>query len=506
MLDVVVAALPIVLFVLLLTVARLSSAKAALACLLCAVATGLFYFGGAPERMGWEGLKGVWNAFTVFTVIAPAILIYELLLKSGMFVHMKARVEAAIADDLLRVLLIGWVFTSFLQSITGFGVPVAVAAPILVSLGVKPLKSVVICIVGHAWGGTFGTLALAWDSLFLQVPQAAGYANLTLYTGLLLWAYNLICGVVICCLYRGRLIVRGRDLVAVVVLSMLQGGGQLLFTAFSTTTACFMGTVLAMAGVFLLNRYLYGVRRGGVLSSGVPVWHMVFPFGLLTALVVVVLFLPPVHSALGQWRVGLTLPQSMGGGLYAPIAVLTHSGTLLLAAGLGALGFYRKRGYLDQALAAQAVRGALGKACASILPILLLIVMSKIMDGTGQIGVLAEGIAGVLGAAYPLFAPFVGILGAFISSSNMSSNILFAGFQSQVALLLGLDPGAILAAQTVGGSVGNLTATSNIVLGLATTGEAGKEGRVMAMLLPVALLCGLACGGLTLLFCALGPS
>ena len=58
-----------------------------------------------------------------------------------------------------------------------------------------------------------------------------------------------------------------------------------------------------------------------------------------------------------------------------------------------------------------------------------LVIMSKIMGGTGQTIVLSQGIANVLGSKYLLLAPFVGLLGTFMTASNMSSNILFGGFQ-----------------------------------------------------------------------------
>lgn len=504
-LDILLSMSPILVFVILMVGLKQTSAKAAAGGLLCAVAVGVGRFSAGGELLWWETVKGAWNAFTIFTVIASAILIYELLLKAGMFEQIRDRVEAVIQDDLLRVLFIGWTFTSFLQSITGFGVPVAVAAPILVSLGLEPVRAVIICILGHAWGGTFGTLAIAWDSLFLQVPEAAGYPGITLDACLMLWVYNLVCGLLICFFYKGKRS-RPRDLVTVLLISALQGGGQLVFAFRSSSTACFLASMLSMAGVFVVNRLFYQkgkVRRESAQEGGVL--QIIFPFVVLTLLVVVCLFLEPVHQFLSQWKLGPSIPGADGTkAVYSPMTVFTHSGTLLLVTGLVTLWFYRAKGYLKCAAVRQAVADTLRKALSSILPIALLIVMSKVMDGTGQIYVLAGGIAGLLGRAYPVVAPLVGILGAFISSSNMSSNILFAGFQNHVAQLIQMDAGAILAAQTAGGSVGNLTATSNIVLGLATTGGAGKEGQVMHSMLPVAVACGLLLGGMTWLLCLLG--
>lgn len=60
-------------------------------------------------------------------------------------------------NELLLVLAIGYVFTSFLQGITGFGVPDAVGAPLLIGIGVNPLWAVVLPLFGESWGNTYGT-------------------------------------------------------------------------------------------------------------------------------------------------------------------------------------------------------------------------------------------------------------------------------------------------------------------------------------------------------------
>ena len=51
-----------------------------------------------------------------------------------------------------------------LQGITGFGVPVAVGAPLLIGIGMRPFWAVIIPLLAHTWGNTYGTLGAAWDS------------------------------------------------------------------------------------------------------------------------------------------------------------------------------------------------------------------------------------------------------------------------------------------------------------------------------------------------------
>lgn len=498
--NVICAGVPIGLFTYLLAGAKFPAAKAAACGVVAAAVSGVLCFSGSIELLGWSTAKGIWNAFTIFAVIAPALFIYELLQKAGMFETIRRKVETGIHSHLLQVLFIGWVFSSFLQSITGFGVPVAVTAPILVSLGLDPVRAVLICILGHAWGGTFGTLALAWDSIFLQVPEGANNLHLLFYTCILLWVYNFICGLLICLLYRGKA-VHIQDLGVIALLSVLQGGGQMIFAMLNTATACFMASVLSMGGIFLID-CLSGGKRKKSEKDGVPILHVAFPFVVLTGLVLFCLMCPPVHLFLSRYQVGLPVPDRTGEWtIYSPMPIFTHSGSLLFVSSLLSLLFYHYKGYLGRADLYSTVGNALKKAVGAILPILLLLIMSKVMDDTGQILALANGIARILAPIYPMAAPLVGVLGSFISSSNMSSNILFTGFQYRAAQVIGADTAAILAAQTAGGSVGNLVATSNIVLGLSTAGSPERESEVLRFMLPVALGCGILLGLLTFCFC-----
>jgi lactate permease len=78
------------------------------------------------------------------------------------------------------------------------------------------------------------------------------------------------------------------------------------------------------------------------------------------------------------------------------------------------------------------------------------------------------------------------MLGAFMTSSNTASNILFADFQMTTAKILNLDVAAVLGAQTAGGAIGNTICPGNIILGTTTTGNLGSEGLILKKILPLA--------------------
>ena len=128
------------------------------------------------------------------------------------------------------------------------------------------------------------------------------------------------------------------------------------------------------------------------------------------------------------------------------------------------------------------------------IALICLVVMSKIMDGTGQTIILANGITQVLGTIYELLTPFVGMLASFMTGSNMSSNILFGGFQVATAKILHISAPAMLGAQTAGGAIGSIISPSKILLGTTTADLLGSEGKVLRevflIAIPAALLIG----------------
>ena len=101
------------------------------------------------------------------------------------------------------------------------------------------------------------------------------------------------------------------------------------------------------------------------------------------------------------------------------------------------------------------------------------------------------------GDKYAFVAGFIGLIGSFITGSNMSSNILFTDVQNGAATSLGIEAGPLLAAQTSGAAAGSVISPSKIVLGSASAGEHGKEGEVLRALLPptivIVLMIGVIC-------------
>ena len=220
-------------------------AKAAPVGMAIAGVIGLFLYRSQPAALVMEAGKGAWNAATILLVIWPALFSYELTCESGGFQAIRQGIQALTRHELMQILILGRVFPSFLQGITGFGVAVAVGAPLLLSIGVRPFYSIIIVLLCHCWGATFGTLALAWEALTAQAgmdPAQTAYA--AVITAAMLWIYNLLCVLISLWLYgKGRAVKEAGP--AAALLSLIMGGGELILAPINAVISCFLPSAAA---------------------------------------------------------------------------------------------------------------------------------------------------------------------------------------------------------------------------------------------------------------------
>lgn len=462
--------------------------------------------GAGPRLLLIEAGKGCWSSISILLAIWPAVFLYELLVRIRAFPSLCRMVTRSTKDEMMSILMFSWIFSGFLQGITGFGVPVAVCAPMLMALGVRPLYAVMITLMGHTWANTYGTLGLAWNVL-VQQGNLSQPALAALLSGSLLWICNFAGGFMSCWLY-GRWKAVKHMLPILLLISLIQGGGQLVTSFTDPTIAAFLPTTLALlAAIFLMKTGFYtkpwkmespimdSSSRTDAAETDFPVWQAVFPFVLLALLSVLVFIVPAVNRPLAKVAFSISTPETVTGlGFVNPaqpqfgtLKLLTHAGfVLFLSAGLSWL-LYALLGKVHRGDFSPVMAATAKKLLPVSLGILFLLITAQLLRGSGAIQCIALGVTRVFGSLYGFAAPFVGILGAFVTSSNTSSNILLGSFQASAAELLGLPAALILSAQTAGGAIGNMLGPSTILLGTTTSGCVGQEGRVLKGLLPCAL-------------------
>ena len=524
---------PLVLLLVTLVVFRWQAHEAASIGMFAAVLIGLTAYRMPLRDLTVASGKGIWDAVFVLYVIIPALIFYHVIDRANGFDALREEVKSVTSNELFLVLGFGWVFVSFMQSISGFGTPIVVVAPILLALGVKPVYSVAIPLIGHAWANTFGTLGVAWLALDSTVELQAVLLTAAA-AGLLLWVVNLAGGLTVAWIFGRKEAVR-YALPMIAVVSFIHGAGQLLgIYVWEPAFANFMAATLGLLALPLLAKWdpyansttEMDVRPamrddmgattavdsgavatdGGVATGGIDapasedlmsLTLALLPFGVLAAIAFLTAVIDPLGAALNSIQAGLSFPAvETGFGVsnaaaapYSPFTPLTHPGTLLLVSTLVAYGVYKQRGYFDSGPDSESTsltRSVLSTAIPASVAVISFLVMAKVMDHSGQTLVLAQGIAEVATpASYGFLSPLIGALGAFMTSSNTASNILFSGLQQETALSLGgLSENWILGGQTAGGAIGNAMSPGNVILGTSAVGIVGQEGDVLRKTIP----------------------
>lgn len=503
---------PIILLLVLMIKFQWGASKAAPFTLVITIALGVLFFKANGKVLTSELLKAVWNSTGIILVIITAILLYEVSSEAKAFDTLNNLFRKLAPNELIRVLMIGIVFASFLQGITGFGVPVLITAPLLLNIGVAPIYAVIIPLLGHSWAGTFGTLSLGWNALLIQtgIQDKTLIFETALYASLFLFILTVLFSFIITFFY-GRWQAVKKGFIAVATITVIQGGGQLLFSVFNPELAAFIPSAISLLAIIGLSktplyRESWQIKDSKIMvrDEKEPIKQMVqkvsnhqalLPYYLVTGISLLILLIPPITNFLGTFSFGPSFSQTETGyGVinpaierYAPLTPFTHASMFLLASSLLTYWYYCKKEIIKKKSLFQLIKRAFKKALSPSIAVLSLLSISRVMAGTGQTFVLAQGISSVLQTNYVFVAPFIGLLGSFITGSNMSSNILFGDFQMQVSEFIGLKTSGILGAQTGGGGIGTSIAPGNIILGTTTAGILGAEGKVLIKIIPYTL-------------------
>lgn len=519
------AAAPLAIVLVLLIGLRWKASSAAAVGYFLAVFIAMTLFQASLGIVALQSVKGVWDALFIAYVIAPALLLYEISDEAGAFGSIRRGIQAITPNVLLQIVAFGWVFPSFLQSITGFGAPIAVAAPLLLAIGVKPLWAVAIPIIGHAWAKTFGTLGVAWEAL-TRVTDVPDPKLALIATAVMLAVANLLAGFAIAWLYGRRKGIQ-EALPAILIVTAIHGLGQLGVALVAPNLANVVPGAVALIAIIVLARTVYA-RPSQVTASPVmaasgaaeipaeertagrrqmPLWLAFAPYVLLTALIMLIELIPIIGEPLAAIRFGLPFPASETGygvvmdatEAYSGFAPLTHPGTFLLISSVIAFWVFRSRGYIPAGRIDEIAVDTLKTSIPTIMALMAFVPLALVLEGSGMVLELAAGLARLASApVYALLSPVIGALGGFLTGSNLSANILFGPLQAQAAAALQLNPAFVLAAQTAGAAIGSSIAISAVLLGLGAVGAAGQTGSTIRSMMPYVAVTLLAIALITL--------
>lgn len=480
---------PILVILLLMVGFRWGASRAGGAGYLTAILVAWIWFGINPETLSYAHAKAVFLILDVLLIIWTAFLLFRVVDEAGGIKILSKSLPYLTADKGMQALIIGWIFASFLQGVGGFGVPVAVIAPILVGLGFSPLSAVVIPSLGHSWAVTFGSLGASFNAM--MAATGLDWQVLASPAAIFLGITGICVGFTAAYTAGGWKTIR-RLALPIFIIGVIMSTAQYLTVTlgFWSIGGLIGGTTGLLIGIPLAWKYKGNVKSPGMLEWK-PLLISLAGYGVLVVLTLLIQLVPPLNRFLSQVQLGFDFPATRTlAGYIVPagpgrqITIFRHAGMILLVSSAAAYLIFKSAGWYEAGSLSR-ILGSTGKrVISSSVGITSIVMMAVIMQHAGMTDTLARGFSSSLGWFYPALSPWIGALGAVMTGSNANSNLVFSLLQLRTAELLGLPAAIILAAQTTGGALGSVVAPTKIIVGASTAGLEGQEGDILRKLLP----------------------
>lgn len=449
-----------------------------------------FILGMAYFKMGLDVLwKNAWTGIVagskVVYMIMAAFAILNMLLDTGAMDKIK-EVIIAISDDRRKhIIIVAFGFGAFLEGCAGAGTPAAVAAPLLMGLGVSPMFAVLSSLICNGIWSSWGAAGLTCSGGFAAMVaegRGAAYNWPALDSMSVSEIYNMLsratarvnavgaffCPWVVTAVCYGKKGFNG--LVSFLLLNSIIGAAVMLLV---THTIGFEFTSIITGLVILAVDFIVLKATGGMgktpeeyiatppaTKSEMPAWKALFTYALL------IVALPCARFGLvGTWLYGRGFAVWIGTTLLAVCFV----GSLVLG--------YTKNFAKCIAISFKSVIGAL-------LTMAFLSGMAEAMKSAGMLSILAKALAAVVGGGYPAAAVFIGCLGSFMTGTTLGSNIMFHPMHIEAAQIINLSPALCAAFNSSGGALGNMICPNNVIAVCATVSFQNSEGLVMRKVVP----------------------
>ncbi len=467
-------------------------------------------------------IQGLFITFDILMIIFGAILLLNTLKYSGALAVIRRGFSEISPDRRVQVIIIAWLFGCFIEGASGFGTPAAIIAPLMVALGFPAMAAVMLGMMVQSTPVTFGAVGTpilvgvrggldspeVLQSLSVAGLEMSDYLQIVTSNAVTLHAIAGTVMPLLMVMMMTRFFGSNRSwLEGLTILPFALFGG-FAFTLPYFLTGIFLGpefpsilgALVGMAIVTFAARHGFLVPKtrwdfpdnsiwpdnwsgklkidldnhGGAISLG-KAW---LPY-LMVAILLVLTRLPelPLGALLKTVRIGWD--NILGTNISASTTPFYLPATILIFVSILTILLHR--------MSTQQFTKALGESSKLLLGagfvLIFTVPMVRIYINSGS-GlelasmpiIMAQWVSINVGQIWPMFAPIIGALGAFIAGSNTVSNLMFVLFQYGVAQNLGISMAMVVALQAVGAAAGNMIAIHNVVAASATVGLLGQEG------------------------------
>jgi lactate permease len=480
----ILALLPIIWLIVALTVMKMPGFKACIIAMVIAYVLSVFVWKmpllNSVTAIAEGAALALWP---IIIVIIAAIFTYNICVATGKMEVIKKMLANVTNDKRVLVLIIAWGFGGFMEGMAGFGTAVAIPASMLWGLGFNPIFAAIVCLIANATPTAFGSIGIPTTTL----AKITGLDIFGLSTDTVMILAPLIILTPFVLVY-----LTGKSKKAFKGIGMITLISGLSFLIPEYLVARFLGAELPVV-IGSVCSMLCTVWASKVFSKknvdpefclegkndekvegkqALVAWSpfiLIFLFLLATSKLIT-----PLNVLLSAVKTSVNIYTGEGAAAYTFSWLATPGVWIILAALIGGSIQGAKFGEMLKIFYKTVIQ--LSK---TIITIICIMATAKLMGYSGMISSIALMFVTVTGSFYPMFAPFLGAIGTFVTGSGTSASVLFGGMQKETSIALDLNQAWISASNTAGAISAKMISPQSIAVAVAAVSLQGKESELL---------------------------
>ncbi|MCU0292308.1 MAG: L-lactate permease [Thermoanaerobaculaceae bacterium] len=511
-LSVVLALLPVVVIFLLLVIRKTPADIAGLVGWGLALGLAVAYFHTPASTGLWASLAGSIASWPIALMVATSIFQITVMAETGALARIVTLIKTVSPNDkVVQVLIINFGFGTLIAAMGA--TPVSILPPIMLALGYTSFVSIALPALGYDALCTYALLGVPVvvfsDLVGLSVPEVGGF-------------FARYMPVISTCIAFGMMWIVGRwkmmlkgffpTLAAGLVAGFITIGMNELKLIPLTGIVAGLGVILVMLawlkvrGLPLLDRSIL-TADDLAQEQRMPLWRALSPWLILVVFSFLV-NLPQLPFYELTFK-KLAMPIEIIPGRPERVRLLWQAYFWILVSTLLALPLLRATG----TQMASSVRKWAKRAPRPVLAAAVFFALAYVLNHSGKgldwklvapthnmIFVVADASARLFGKAYPFIAPFLGLLGGFISGSEASSLAILTKLHLSTSERIGALGLLVAAASGIGGGLASVISPAKLQNAAATIDRIGEEGKVIPVCAVISVVITTVCALMTMLW------
>ncbi|MBT9315929.1 L-lactate permease [Leptothoe spongobia] len=153
-----VALLPIATIFVLLVITRRPASQVMPLAYFVTIASALLIWRVPFVEVAASSIQGLFAATEILYIIFGAVLLLNTLQVSGALATIRQSLLGISRDRRVQVIIIAWLFGSFIEGASGFGTPAVITVPLLVAIGFPAMAAVISALIIQSTPSTFGAV------------------------------------------------------------------------------------------------------------------------------------------------------------------------------------------------------------------------------------------------------------------------------------------------------------------------------------------------------------